>query len=51
MAVNGKCHDQAVLPSGKERPELKLSLFCDVTQRMLVVVGRRFFEVLSTQTT
>jgi hypothetical protein len=47
MEVNGKFHCPAVLPPGKEIPELKLSLFCDVTQRMLVVVSLRFFELLS----
>ena len=55
MEVNGKFHVLAVLPPGQELPELKLSLslslslFCDVTQRMLVVVYRRVFELLSTQ--
>jgi hypothetical protein len=51
MEVNDKFHGPAALPPGKELPELKLSLFCDVTQSMLVVVGRRFFELLSTQAT
>jgi hypothetical protein len=51
MEVNGKFHGTAVLPPGKELPELKISFICDITQRMLLVVGLRFFELLSTQAT
>jgi hypothetical protein len=40
MEVNGKFHGLAVLPPGKEFPDLKLSFFCDVTQRLFVVAGR-----------
>jgi hypothetical protein len=46
MEGNGKFLGLAVLHPGMELPELKLTLFCDVTQRLLVVVGRRFFELL-----
>jgi len=39
MEVNGKFLCLAVLHPGKELPELKLALFCDVAQRIFVVVG------------
>jgi hypothetical protein len=46
VEVNGKFYGLAVLPLGKEIPDLNISLFCDIMQRILAVVGRRFFELL-----
>ena len=51
MDVNGKFHGPAVLPSGEGTHRIEAFALCDVTQLMLIVVGRRFFELLSTQNT
>jgi len=44
MDVNGNFHSPAVLPSGKERTELKLSLFRAVRQGMLADGSLNYYQ-------